>query len=378
MLIYIVAFTFSSSLLYCAEKIREKKIRILITIIAILIPTVLAGCRANTIGTDVETYAIPYFNQAKNSSSFLSFLNNNTTSLLSEPLYYFITFAIARIFYDYHWALFFYSLLTIGFIYLGLKRCNRIFKTPIWLGMLLYYLVLYNYTLNIIRQCIAVSIVFYGVTFLFEKQYKKYFLFMIIALGFHTSSIIAFAFLPMFLILNQGTEQKLKKQLIQGSIFLIVLVGIVLLGSNLVQFLVKMGIIRSWYMEYLSGGKFATNGNEMISLTSLLPQITYLVILIFHYKFTMERKQESLFFLMNAVIVFLVPYTYLIAHFASRLGYYFMPVLIVSLANIPLCYSKKSRGIINVGLILFMFLIWYREIVLLGYNDTVPYIFFWN
>lgn len=379
MVIYIFTFLLSAILFRIYEKHSDKKYAKWIAMIAILIPAILAGCRAEVIGTDVRTYVIRYYEEARYSSSFIDYFGQHITSILSEPLYFLFTYIIAIFFENYHWALLGYSIVTITFMFLGMRRCNKAFGTPIYAGMLIYYLMLYNYSLNLVRQCIAVSVVFYAVTFLFTKEYKKFGLVCLVAVLFHTSAIIAFAFLPMYIILRQDKHISLLKQTLQGVVFLLCLGIVIVFGSRMVQILINAGIIRSWYGEYLSGGKYATSSSTSISLTSMLPQLSYLILLSIHYAFVKSKTQkEKLFFFMNALIVFIVPYSYLIARFASRLGYYFIPVLDVSLVNLSLCYKKDSKTIILLLLSIFVFALWYREIVLLGYNDTIPYIFFWN
>lgn len=378
MVIYIFTFLLSTLLFYIYEKYSVKKYSKWIAILAILVPTILAGCRSEIIGTDVQTYVIRYFEEARSANGFLDYFGQHITSLLSEPLYYLFTYIIGIFFEDFHWALFGYSVITILFVFLGMKRCKEIFNTPIYAGMLIYYLMLYNYSLNIVRQCIAVSVAFFAVTFLFTKEYKKFCIICVVAALFHTSAIIAFAFLPMYIILRQDKDITLLKKIVQSVVFLVGLAVIVAFGSQIVQLLINAGIIRSWYSEYLSGGKYATSSTR-ISLLSMVPQLSYLILLLLHYLLIKSKTQkEKLFFIMNAFIVFLTPYSYLIARFASRLGYYFIPVMIVSLVNLSLCYKKNSKAPILFMIALWVFAIWYREIVVLGYNDTVPYQFFWN
>lgn len=378
-IIYIFTFSLSSLLLYIYDKYSAKKYAKWIAVAAILIPAILAGCRAETIGTDVRTYVIKYYEEARSASGFLEYWGDHITSLLSEPLYFLVTYIISLFFEDFHWAMFGYSIITISFMFLGMKRCKEIFDTPIYAGMMVYYLLLYNYSLNLVRQCIAISVVFYAVTFLFTKEYKKFCIICAIAVLFHTSAIVGFVFLPMYLILRQDKDIALFKQIMHGIIFLAGLAFILAFGSRIVLFLIDAGIIRSWYSQYLSGGKYATSSSVRISLMSMIPQLSYLVLLLLHYIFVKSKTQkEKLFFIMNAFMVFLTPYAYLIARFASRVGYYFLPVLAVSLVNLSLCYNKRSKIPLLCMIAAWVFIIWFRESVILGYNDTVPYQFFWN
>ena len=98
MVIYIFTFLLSAILFRIYEKHSDKKYAKWIAMIAILIPAILAGCRAEVIGTDVRTYVIRYYEEARYSSSFIDYFGQHITSILSEPLYFLFTYIIAIFF----------------------------------------------------------------------------------------------------------------------------------------------------------------------------------------------------------------------------------------------------------------------------------------
>ena len=73
---YLVSFTFSIAILSVVSAWNRKGVGFWFwTVVALLIPCLLAGFRAETIGTDVAGYAKPLFDLASNSSSFADFSN---------------------------------------------------------------------------------------------------------------------------------------------------------------------------------------------------------------------------------------------------------------------------------------------------------------
>ena len=74
MLIYIITFIISCSLLKIANQINNKILKKTFNILAIIIPCILAGLRNTKVGTDVEVYVQQLFNFAKQSSSYNEFL----------------------------------------------------------------------------------------------------------------------------------------------------------------------------------------------------------------------------------------------------------------------------------------------------------------
>ena len=63
-MIYIVFFLISCFLIWLSEKSPSRYIGKLLAFIAILLPCILAGMRADTIGTDVRVYVEPMYNAA--------------------------------------------------------------------------------------------------------------------------------------------------------------------------------------------------------------------------------------------------------------------------------------------------------------------------
>lgn len=74
-MIYIVFFLISCFLIWLSEKSSSRYIGKLLAFIAILLPCILAGMRADTIGTDLRVYVEPMYNAAKQSTSFSSYMD---------------------------------------------------------------------------------------------------------------------------------------------------------------------------------------------------------------------------------------------------------------------------------------------------------------
>lgn len=75
MVIYLLSFLISCFLIYFAEKFNRTSgiLTSLFIFLSILIPSVLAGARALTIGTDVLNYISPMYNAASSATSFFLF-----------------------------------------------------------------------------------------------------------------------------------------------------------------------------------------------------------------------------------------------------------------------------------------------------------------
>lgn len=128
--------------------------------------------------------------------------------MFSDFGFYFLTYILSRFFKDYHIGFFVYAILVQVFFYIAFKRCKKLFNTPVWFAMLLINLFLYNISLNLMRQCIAVPIAFLAWTYLADGKIKQYILFTIIAVVFHSSALITVLILPMYLLLRAGRNKQ--------------------------------------------------------------------------------------------------------------------------------------------------------------------------
>lgn len=377
-MIYIAVFALSSFIFWKAEKDKDKYKKKMLVFLGFILPVILAGLRADSVGTDVEVYGKWAYNQAILTDSFKIYYQARTESILGDIGYYFLTYVSAKIFPNYHIGLFIYSMIIQLFLYLGLKKYHRIFNTPVWLGMLLYYVTLYNYSLNLLRQSIAIVIIFYGSAYIFEKKYWKFILFLILATLFHSSAFIAVVMLPMYALLKHGGNNSLKKQFFRGSIFVIGLMFVLYEISNILQTLVTMGIVRSNYSSYLNGGAFTESAGNNISIIGLLPHILIIMLIILMFKRLDKRQKEPLLFFMFSVIILITDFAPLFAQYAERIGLYFVPLQNVILCNERDCFAHKSKKYWYLLLIMMLGLFWIRSMVIFKYGQTVPYEFYWN
>lgn len=380
MAIYLVVFGLSTLCIYLAKTTKNKSIQKLLIIIGLLLPAILAGLRAENIGVDVKSYAISFFERAKQSDSIINFLKNQSILGNADIGFNLIVYLVAKVVNDYHWSLFVYELVAVTVVYIAFCRCEKLYGTPVWLVMLLYYFSMYNVSLNIMRQTIAVSFVTLAVTYLFDKQYKPYFVLMVIAFAMHSSAILGFGIFPMYLFLQDKPGTSEKKQFLKGMFAVAVVGAISVTINNLVRLLVNMGIFRENYLNYLSGGQFSTvSEGRSISLIVALIQATYLLILVVHFRYLNRRKMQGLFYIFASGVVFMFTVLGpLFAEYISRSSYFFIPLQMIGLSNTYTCYSEKSKNIWAWILIAILFATWYRAYVLLNYAATVPYQFYWD
>lgn len=221
----------------------------------------------------------------------------------------------------------------------------------------------------------SVSIAFFSIGFLLEGKNKIFIFLSIVATLFHSSGIICFAILGMYKFLKMNNNKSDVKQLVRALFFIAALVVVLMMGDYVIRFLVEQRILRRNYLNYLSGGDYAT---ARVAFSTLVAPAIYLAISLSGYNRIKKMSIDSLFFLMAALIYFFAAFGSGISTYISRFSYYFLPLVLIMLLMICKSYRKQNRPIMYAIITVFVFGVWYYEIVYRGYGETVPYLFYWQ
>ena len=131
----------SCAFFWLSEKCISRFAKKVFAVIAILLPCVLAGLRADTVGTDVKVYVEQMYNAAKESHTFSAYLNQRWFATWRymyvkdfEIGFSLVVFFIQKLCRSFAMVLFVIQVLIIGPIYLGLKNIHKTY--PICFGML--------------------------------------------------------------------------------------------------------------------------------------------------------------------------------------------------------------------------------------------------
>lgn len=177
MTIFYIIYTFL--FLSCIFEYKKKAVGITLMIFLFVVLTF----RGINVGSDTIMY---YTN------SFFADLEFSLTNKF-EISFQLISYAIKETGIDSRWCLYILSILTFFFLYLSARKYNKILGTSyVWFFTFFFLLGFYSLAFNISRQILAVSILLYSYSFLFEKNHKRryFFLYVFLASSFHISSII--------------------------------------------------------------------------------------------------------------------------------------------------------------------------------------------
>ncbi|SEL03070.1 EpsG family protein [Ruminococcus albus] len=223
--LYLTVFTLTCFFTYKAEKKIDlhintkkksaKRLAILYSFIALFVPSLLAGMRADTVGKDVLEYAIRTFDLA-NTSSFIE-----TFKLTTEPFGYALLAYITSLFADDAGAFLFTSqVMVIVPIYLIAYKYRSV--TPMWQTMLAYMFLFYNNSFNVMKQSVSAVFILLFYIYMNEQKYRKMLACFIVAFSFHFSAVFGLVFIFIVKFLNGKKNKETKITFIVTVILMLV------------------------------------------------------------------------------------------------------------------------------------------------------------
>ncbi|WP_278650399.1 EpsG family protein [Rodentibacter pneumotropicus] len=306
---------------------------------------ILGAIRYN-VGTDYilySNYQIPFVLDNKDVN--FEFLAKEVTKfgfLLSGQEHYQYIFAI-------------YHFICVFFVFYAIKKQSKILSLSIFIYIFSGF---YNFSLNGMRQAMAISIILYSMRFIFERK-MLYVLVVIITSLFHKS-----AFICLLLVFFDRKTLGMKSFLI--ILFLIFSIFILFRG-----FIYSIISTLGMYSEYI-GGQFDT-GEYNITVT-IYGIVTFAI---FHSLNELTKEcflRERVFYININYVLFMLTLIMSFIPNGYRLFYIFLPFHIIIFPNmIFLLKNRNNRYVYGVCLLLFYFLFFTKAILITNYGETLPY-----
>lgn len=376
-MIYILSFFSSYLLIKGSYLVNGKILKKIFVILGFLVPCILAGLRKETIGTDLQVYVKPMFQLAVDSKNFQEFLNGtwieNSTggrwfTKDVEMGFSLLLYLITKIFKSFQILLLLFQVIIITLIYKGLA----FFKNKsLQLNMLVYYFLFYCITFNMIRQFLAMSIIFYSLKFLLKRKYRYYILLNILALFFHKSAIIGIIILILYGISdNNRIKLFFLKIRIKNKIKIIILISILVLILFQLEFITN--ILQSLGLEKY---KSYLKGEYSFLPKQFLLRIPFIYLIFTEYKKNKENRIYLFALLINIIDLFLsqlgsiTPNSWRIAQYFSIYNIIFYPII---------CDSGKYKILKKLFLISYLVFYFSYTILILGSHEVYPYLFYWQ
>ena len=365
--VYIITFLISILFIALAQKNKNAKaLYYLFVIIGLFIPCIIASLRDLSIGTD----NLSYYNLFMKSQNY-SFFDFVFIKSSGEILYYGLCWITSNLLNNYAIFSFLCQLLTILPIYWVLNKESEKSSTVL-LGMTIYYLVVYNTSLNMIRQSISLSFIVLAFYMLSKHKFKNVIIFTLISVLFHFSAIISIPIYILYFILN--SKISLFKKIIFEAL---IVLAFLFISIHYVEVLnVFFSIFNLKYIDYISGAssKIRTAG---ISLLTIIPWSFLTIIMTIFYKSFKSKTTDLRFYYFILIIILFSSYTNSFIAYSDRIFLYIQyPFYFLFLSKInDVIKVRNNRFIMTIVLLFFFFIMWFYTIVIMGYNETVPYLF---
>ena len=384
MAIYFGTFFLSTFFLFIAEKTRSPYRKIIIAI-GLLIPIMLAGMRKIGIGTDTEVYVNVLYEAAHSSSGFFDYLGQEVySSFQMKPVtnweigYNLLVYISTKITNSYQGVLFATHLLTIGFVYKGLVKLDANFSKAF--AMLIFYFMFYASSLNLMRQWIAVAIIFYGFHYIQDGKTKKYLFCVVLAVLFHNSAILGIViWLIYYFFVKFNSERelaiggkRLDSNLNNLIIFTIVCVAFLFSISVVANIL---GSINAVFARY---ARLYISGNIQLMPMQIIRRLPIILLLIINWKKLNSIEKNTPFYYAMVVLDVAISQMGSLTSQSTRMGYFFSVFEIIILAELICRRRRDWKVLYGVVLIMYCAILFYYDNGLMGRSEVVPYLFYFN
>ncbi len=269
---------------------------------------------------------------------FLQMLTNEDFfSLFSEKEWGFalLNWILNRVSSDPQVLIFTVAFITNVFVVLTIAKYGR----PFGLSILLYACGAFFASFNIIRQCLAMAIVFWGIRYVLQGEFWKYFLLIFTAAAIHIS---AWLVLPIYFVVRQ---RYLSKWFI--PLFALALIIMANFQSAAIFFLAD-GIYGNYLSDIAQGG-YGVNPIRVIA--SFMP----LILMIMYKKRLMEINISNLVFINFSIISGIIMLISLIYVYIARIDTFFGIVGVVIIPQLTKIFINNKK-LMEMCIFLFYFL----------------------
>ena len=333
-------------------------------LLSCLILSLLAGFRDLSVGADTDFYPRWYISALRNIKNFPDIVNLETDL---DKGYLFLYWIGAWI--DKHiWIELFLTELVISvFTFWGCYRLSKHFGNSIVIFTLAFLFLIYNYTLNNMRQECAIAITFFAFSYLWEKRWIYYIVWMSVAYTFHSSTIIALSVPFLLYVSNIESDRK------RNRMVLITIISIVIAFASfyyIVNMIADYGLFNEAYAtRYGEGGAY--EGTSRVAFAPLSISLTIYYFIYLSYKKQIVNNNVIAFHILLNTIYMLCLFLSTLSVFLYRIGLSFY-IIDVYLLSVELS-SKKVNVVLRTFAVIIMIVYWVFIYIIKNNSETYPY-----
>lgn len=350
LLFYILIFGISSLCMALYEN-QKGNIRVVFLFFALILPVLLAAFRVD-VGTDYTAYK-GLIEWEMNHTFLESLQANKMFELGFRIVVKVVTLPQSMVI---AWGLL--AFIPTLLVFHTLKSQYK--DISISVAYMVYLHIFFSSSLNIVRQYIAVAIVFWGIKFIYENKFWKYLCVVLVAMTIHRS---AFIILPFYFSWDHKKNRMVGKLKI-GVISIALCIGVAL-WTPILSIVMSAIPALSKYRYLITGNG---GGNRDIFLKILL-----LCVGILFYKYYKNKDERMMLFVYALFVSLIMGVTGYHTTFLKRISLYYEVPMIVLFGYFPSFFKSNGRMLVKFGLYLYA-AGWFTLIVyVLGQADLIPY-----
>lgn len=306
---------------------------------------IVLGLHSPNQGIDVENAYIPLFYYVDGKFSFDQYLGY-------EPMFYNYVSLIKRFTNQEQVFLFITATLTVVPILCFFEKES---KNPIFSIIFYVSWVLFHFSFSGIRQAMAVSIVSIAYIYMFQRKYVVFIIIVIGAALIHTSALLAILALPLFCIKLKDTKW--------FAIFILFAIITLEIPSVLVTII-----------DFI----FSDSGRYQNDLENIRGDGFTLALVYLFFAFVvsfLKRKDKERSYVQFILLLFVVQLLGMRSDVATRIGYYFLPLLYVIYPNV---IEQSKHPKMYALLSCFMFISFFFYAYSGGYLNVLPLKMCWE
>lgn len=369
MLIYIFVFLLSIIFTILCDGSEKKSYRIAFALIAILIPSLLAGFRDYGVGYDTQIYVDDTYREVLDyrDSGLWFFLKAMLEGeFTQEPFYCFINYIGLQLGIEVNYVYFVVNFVTIALVFNAIWLYQE--KASMPLMMFVFLFLYFNISLNIIRQTVAIALALNVYLYLEQRRWIMVLVFGILMFLSHTTSIVFILFLLLYVAINRGVGFKI----VIGLILIVPLVFLML--EELVLLAISLNMVPTRFINYILEEEETTVMKTAVAYGWLVLG----AMLWGGYTFLIRENyfRETYFILYVKLFSNLLILASTVSLWAFRMAYYFGVFDILFIPRIIHLVSEEDEEkgkMLTYFFVILIIFYWYWSIIYNNENETYPY-----
>lgn len=360
-MIYFALFCFTYILFMLSDK-SKGVLRGFFAACGILLVCFFSGARDLGVGTDTVVYGYTTYLSAM-SRGLLDHVAALAAS--SAPLFNAYVWVGARLSESFAGMLFFIQLASLLPFYLVIRKASPD-KTAACL--LVYMLTVFPFTMNALKQGVAISFVFAAGYFAYQRRLVPFCASLLVAVGFHLTAIVGALLYPLALLVRgaDGTKPLRRQTFVFVSIVVFVCYAIVMVfGEDLVRLIAPLRGAYSYQLNAIGRGS--------ISIGNLLLLIAFAIVggLCLEDKAEGLNRERSYLYILTVVGMAAFQFD-LVAESLSRFAYYgviFAPLFYQRMLGA----QRRENFVLVIALFVLIVLVFAYSIIFMGHQAIYPY-----